>query len=67
LQAPSAADAKGPRHLYVFDTDEGKASIEIEGNDVLIMEGFDDTVTERARDVLLFGMSLPAQPAKVKN
>jgi len=66
LQAPSAADAKGPRHLHVFDTDEGKASIEIEGNDVLIMEGFDDTVTERARDVLLFGMSLPAQPAKGK-
>lgn len=67
LQAPSAADAKGPRNLYVFDTDEGKASIEIEGNDLLIMEGFDDTVTERARDVLLFGMSLPAQPAKAKN
>ncbi len=66
LQAP-AADAKGPRNLYVFDTDEGKASIEIEGNDVLIMEGFDDTVTQRARDVLLFGMSLPAQPGKAKN
>jgi hypothetical protein len=67
LQAPSEADAKGPRHLYVFDTDEGKASIEIEGNDVLIMEGFDDTVKERVRDVLLFGMSLPVQPAKGKN
>ena len=67
LQALSAADAKGPRNLYVFDTNEGKATLEIVGNDLLIMEGFDDTVTLRARDVLLFGASLPAPPAKGKN
>jgi hypothetical protein len=66
LQAP-APDAKGTRNLYVFDTNEGKATIEIEGSDLLIMEGFDGTVTERARDVLLFGMSLPAQAGKGKN
>ncbi|MFZ0793428.1 MAG: hypothetical protein WAM65_06635, partial [Candidatus Korobacteraceae bacterium] len=67
LQAPSAADAKGPRSLYVFDTNEGKATIEIVGNDLLIMEGFDDTVTQRARDVLLFRASLPAPSAKGKS
>ena len=60
------ADAKAPRNLYVFDTNQGKATMEIEGSDLLIMEGFDDTVTQRARDVLLFGASLPPQPAKGK-
>jgi hypothetical protein len=67
LQRPSASDTKRPRNLYVFDTDEGKALIEIEGNDMLIMEGYDDGVIQKARDVVLFGMSLPAQPVKGKD
>ena len=44
-------------------TDQGKVLMEVRGNDLLIMESFDDSVVERARDVLLKGMSLPAQEA----
>jgi len=46
-----------------FDTDEGKALIEVNGSDLLILEGFDESVAERAADVLLRGMSLPEPSA----
>ena len=35
------------RSQYVFDTEEGKATLEVEGNDLLIMEGYDDSVGRR--------------------
>ncbi len=50
--------------LIAFETNEGKATLEIEGNDLLILEGYDDQAAERARQALLFGMSLPAAAAK---
>jgi len=40
-------------------TEEGKVFMEAEGSDLLILEGYDEVVIERARDVLLKGMSLP--------
>jgi hypothetical protein len=45
-------------------TEQGKVFMEVSGNDLLIMESFDDSVVERARDVLLRGMSLPERAAK---
>lgn len=45
---------------------EGLIHIEQHDNDLLIMEGYDDAVIAKARDVLLYGMSLPAA-AKEKN
>jgi len=66
LQEPSA-NAKGDRNVYVFDTNEGKAIIEAQSNDVLIMEGYDDAVVERARGLYFYGMSLPGQATKGSN
>jgi hypothetical protein len=45
-------------------TEQGKVFIDVSSNDLLIMESFDDSVVERARDVLLRGTSLPARAAK---
>lgn len=45
-------------------TAEGPFVIEQHDNDLLIMEGYDQNVIAKARDVLLYNMSLPAQPAK---
>ncbi len=50
--------------LITFETNEGKATLEIQGTDLLILEGYDDNVAQRARDVLLHGMSLPPTAAK---
>ncbi len=50
--------------LFSFETNEGKATLEVKGNDLLILEGFDDKVAEKARDVLLFGMTLPETAGK---
>ena len=36
-------------------TEQGKVVMEFYGNDLLIMEGYDDAVIERARDILLSG------------
>ena len=41
-------------------TEQGQVVLESQGNDLLILEGFDKRLSERARDVLLGGMSLPA-------
>ncbi len=67
LRQSSAANAGDAQSQYVFDTEEGKATLEAEGNDLLIMEGYDDGVRQKARDIYFYGMSLPASPAKAKN
>ncbi len=66
LVEPASTNAANPRDLFVFDTNEGKASIEVQGSDLLIMEGYDDSVSQKARDVLLFRMSLPESQSKTK-
>ena len=48
----------------VETTEQGKVFIEFQDNDLLIMEGFDDSVIQRMSDVLLNGMPLPAPAAK---
>ncbi len=67
LRPPSASIPAEAQSLYVFDTEEGKAMLEVEGNDLLIMEGYDDRMVQKARDIYFFGMSLPANPAKAKS
>jgi hypothetical protein len=64
LQPASASEttATSAQPAITFDTNEGKVTLEIQGNDLLILEGYDDKVAETARQVLLHGMSLP-QPA----
>jgi hypothetical protein len=67
LQQPVAATATnvaGNPSTITFDTNEGKASLEIQGNDLLILEGYDDMVAERTSQVLLHGMSLPQTVGK---
>jgi len=48
-------------------TEQGAVAMEFHGNDLLIMEGFDDSVTQRAGDVLLNGPSMPASAPKAGN
>ena len=67
LRQPSSANPADAPGQYVFDTEEGKATLEVEGNDLLIMEGYDDSVRQKARDIYFYGMSLPANPAKAKH
>jgi hypothetical protein len=45
-------------------TEQGIVLMIFHGDDLLIMEGFDDSVIERASDALFNGMSLPAPAAK---
>jgi hypothetical protein len=51
---------------FAASTKEGRILIEQHDSDLLIMESYDDQAVARARDVLLFGMSLPSS-AKDKN
>jgi hypothetical protein len=68
LRLPSPANAPAAQSQYEFDTEEGKAILEVEGNDLLILEGYDEGVVEKARAIYFFGMSLPGRPAaKAKN
>jgi hypothetical protein len=60
LQPQPASGSNTPRNSYVFETEEGKATLEIEGNDLLIMEGYNDAVHEKARGVLFYQMTMPA-------
>jgi hypothetical protein len=60
---PAAQAGPGCNHEEAT-TEQGKVVMEFHGNDLLIMEGYDDSVIERARDVLLGGMPLPATAAK---
>ena len=67
LQPPastSATSATSTPLVITFVTNEGKATLEIQGNDLLILEGFDDKVAEKARAVLLHGMTLPQSAGK---
>ncbi|MGA2904418.1 MAG: hypothetical protein ABSD98_11340, partial [Candidatus Korobacteraceae bacterium] len=48
-------------------TSEGPFLIERHDNDLLIMEGYDASVIQKARDVLFYHMSLPEPSAKGKN
>jgi hypothetical protein len=60
------AAAAAPCTVIAGSTKEGRILLEQHDNDLLIMEGYDDAVVAKARDVLLFGMSLPSS-AKEKN
>ena len=53
-------------NLVAGSSAEGPIHIEWHDNDLLIMEGYDDAVIQKARDLYFYGMSLPAQPAKDK-
>jgi hypothetical protein len=57
----------GAQPAITFDTNGGKVTLEIRGNDLLILEGYDGTVAEKAREVLLHGMALPQPAAKSSN
>jgi hypothetical protein len=59
--------ATGAQPAITFDTNEGKVTLEIQGNDLLILEGYDDKVAEKARQELLHGMPLPQPAAKSSN
>ncbi len=48
-------------------TEQGKVFMELAGNDLLIMEGYDDGVIDRARGVLLGDKSPPAAETKAGN
>jgi len=67
LLQPSQANGKSTQSVFAFETNEGKATIEVQGNDLLILESFDDGVTEKARDLFFYGMSLPEGGAKGKS
>jgi hypothetical protein len=58
--AEPTAPGSSPCNLFAATTSEGRILIERHDNDLLIMEGYDDAVVAKARDVLLYGMSLPA-------
>jgi len=70
LQQPaseSGMSATGAQPAITFETNEGRVTLEIRGNDLLILEGYDDKVAEKARQVLLHGMSLPQPAGKSSN
>jgi hypothetical protein len=70
LQQPaseSGMSATGAQPAITFDTNEGKVTLEIQGNDLLILEGYDDKVAETARQELLHGMPLQQPAAKSSN
>jgi hypothetical protein len=60
----NGASPTGTQPVARFETNEGKAILEVQGSDLLILEGFDDKVAERASQVLLHGMSLPSSATK---
>ena len=57
----NATDAQPP---MTFQTNEGKVTLEFHGNDLLILEGYDDKVAENARQALLNGVSVPQAAGK---
>ena len=66
LQQPASPSGTSGQPVITFETNAGKATLEIQGNDLLILEGFDRKVAQRANEVLLHGMSSP-QPAGRSN
>lgn len=67
LHHPVAGNGAEPQSLWVFDTNEGQAVLELHDDQLLIMEGFDEATREKARQVYFFGMTLPAPPTKAKS
>jgi hypothetical protein len=59
---PIAGDKGTGCPVALWDTNEGKVRIEVQGNDVLITEDFDDATVDRAHDVLL--LKVPAREEK---
>ena len=56
VQEPTSANGSGSigdQFSIIFATDQGKATLQIQGSDLLILEGFDDNVAETARQILL--------------
>ena len=53
------------RNVWTFETEDGTALVETHDNDLLIMEGFDQSVIAKARDVFFYHMT-PAQSSKKK-
>ena len=67
--AQPSSNGAAPSHdcnVWSGKTNEGPFVIERNGNDLLIMEGFDPKVVENARGVLFYQMTPPSQPAKGK-
>jgi hypothetical protein len=67
LQQSSATNgtkAPAKESVMAFETNEGKVTLEIQDNDLLILEGYDDSISRRSSEVLLHGMSLPQPAAK---
>ncbi len=64
--APGAARALSCTTMSA-STSEGPVWIERHDDDLLIMEGYDADVIQKARQVLFYHMSLPAQARKAKN
>jgi hypothetical protein len=62
--AASAGTQNQDCNVRSGSTNEGPFVIEQHDSDLLIMEGYDQSVIAKARDVLLYNMSLPAQPTK---
>jgi len=63
-----AACPAGPAGCNQTDamTEQGRVFMDFPGNDLLILEGYDDGVIERARNVLLRGTSPIVPVAKVR-
>jgi hypothetical protein len=61
-ECSAGLNASGCSHAEA-ETEQGKVVMEFRGNDLLILESFDDSVIQRASDVLLNGMTLPAPAA----
>ena len=48
------------------NTAQGPVMIETHDSDLLIMEGYDQKIIEKARDVFFYGMTPPQQPKNKK-
>ena len=59
-------DAGGECNGTNANSKEGQILVEWNNNDVLVMEGFDRSIVEKARQVLFYNMTLPSD-AKGKN
>ncbi len=67
LRSPASTNgtsANGAQSPTTFETNEGKVKLEVHDNDLLILEGYDDEVAQRASEVLLHGMPLAQSTGK---
>jgi hypothetical protein len=65
---PVNRDAKAAQDCNVMtgSTAQGPVLIEWHDNDLLVMEGYDQSVIDKARQVFFYGMSLPPAPSGKK-